>query len=85
MSASDIPLHGEGGQTSEERDGPPVEILFGDREPQIRQALEQRRERDLRLEPGERRAEAEVRSASEADVPVLRSIQLEHVGVGELR
>src|SRR5947207_4255907 len=47
---------------------PPHERLGRRREPEAGQPSQQRPERDLRLEPRERRAEAVVAAAAEADV-----------------
>src|SRR5689334_9662058 len=54
-------------------------------EAQIREAAHQRDECDLTLEPGERGAQAEVRTEAERDVTVVGAGELEAVGVREHR
>src|SRR5204862_250327 len=62
-------LYRPGASAPEERSGTPAQPLRQDREAQARQAPQQRPERDLRLEAGERRAETEVRAAAEPEMP----------------
>ena len=50
---------------------------------EIREAVQQRREGDLRLQPGQRRAEAEVRGPAERQMPVVGPLEVQPVGIGE--
>src|SRR5262249_28167364 len=63
--ALDVPGDRERREATEDRDRPPVEVLVRNREPEVREAVEEGHERYLRLEACERRAEAVVRPASE--------------------
>ena len=73
-------------KTPEQRHRPPAQLLHRNRKAQARQAAEQRLERDLGLEPRERRAEAEVAAATESEVPgVALGREIELVGRGEPR
>src|SRR5262245_33436111 len=51
---------------------------------EIREARQQRRQRELPLEPGQRRAETEVDAVAEGEVAVLRASELEPVRLAEL-
>src|SRR5947207_9279432 len=63
---------------------PPHERLGRRREPEAGQPSQQRPERDLRLEPRERRAEAVVAAAAEADVLRLAlGEDVQRVGIRE--
>lgn len=55
------------------------------REPQARKPPEQGRERDLQLDPGERRADAEMNAGAEADILPVKAERVEPVRIPEAR
>src|SRR4051812_33664931 len=73
-----MPGDGQRHKAAEERHRTPAQLLGRHAEPKPGQPAEKRRQRDLRLEPREWRAEAEVAAASEAEVAsATRSREIE--------
>src|SRR6185312_15316439 len=56
-----------------------------DRQPQVGEPLEQRGQRHLQLDACQMRAEAEVRAVAEAEMHDVASLDVEAVGMWELR
>ena len=65
------------------RASPPLELVAAHRQPQPRQAPEERLERDLGLEPRQRRSEAVVAAAPEGEVSRVLPGHVEPIGIRE--
>src|SRR5262245_12071287 len=78
-----LEIERQGFQAAEGRERQPLNRRR--REAQAREAVQDGVDGDLAFQAGERRAQAEVRSVAEGDMPIIRARDVEAVGIEELR
>ena len=76
--------HGQRFQAVQDQPGPPAQGLRRDGEPQVRNPAQQAVDGDLSLEPGQRRAQAEMHALAERHVPVRLAREVQCIRVIEL-
>src|SRR5580692_5785268 len=81
-AALSVESHREGFQAMDERARAPAQRLWGYRQRHGSEPLQQRAERDLGLQPGQRSAQAVVDAVTERQVPRAVPADVQPLGVG---